>query len=566
MKKILSFVLLGLLTVTLLPAQTDQFVSTTPSNKKVVLEEYTGVQCTWCPDGHRMANELKAQHPNDVFLINVHQGSFAANTYTTQFGNALANQAGVNSWPSGTVNRHVFSGSSTVLNRGDWNSAANQILNTSSPVNIAARGTLDWTTRELNLTVQLYYTADEANPTNMLNVAIIQDNVLGSQVGMSMNPAQVVGSQYRHMHMLRHLITGQWGEEITTTTQGSFVEKTYTYTIPASMGSPNAIPAPVEDLHFIVFVAQGHQEILTGCEAEITNVNLPALYPRLYSLSNTTTNECNNEATVRANVLNAGSEAITSLTMEYAVANGTPMTFNWTGNIAPSGNENIDLPVLYVNTNVNQQVKARITAVNGQAYDGAQLTVAVKKYLATSDGAMTIKIKTDQYASETSYKIYGPNGNVVQQSSNFTNSAVNEFAFNPTEFGCYRLQVLDSYGDGISNGYIRVYDANNTMLFSIAGSGFTSESNSMIKFTSVGIADVENDNEMVVYPNPANNMVHISGMDNVQMVEVFNLQGQRVAVESGNVHEIAVSGLASGMYILRVTTDEGVRSCRIAKN
>ncbi len=126
--------------------------------------------------------------------------------------------------------------------------------------------------------------------------------------------------------------------------------------------------------------------------------------------------------------------------------------------------------------------------------------------------------------------------------------------------------MLDSYGDGISGGYIRVYDANNNMLFSIAGSGFTSESNSMIKFTSVGIADVENDNEMVVYPNPANNMVHISGMDNVQMVEVFNLQGQRVAVESGNVHEISVSGLASGMYILRVTTDKGVRSCRVAKN
>ncbi|MCR4857214.1 MAG: Omp28-related outer membrane protein [Bacteroidales bacterium] len=566
MKKILSFVLLGLLTVTMLPAQTDQFVSTAPSNKKVVLEEYTGINCTWCPDGHKVANQIMAQHPGEVCLINVHAGSYAANTYTTQFGNALANQTGLTGYPSGTVNRHVFSGSATALSRGDWASAANQILSTSSPVNIAARGTLDWTTRELNLTVQLYYTADEANATNMLNVAIIQDNVLGSQVGMSLNPDQVVGSQYRHMHMLRHLITGQWGEEITTTTQGSFVEKNYTYTIPTSMGSPNAIPAPVEDLHFIVFVAQGHQEILTGCEAEITNVNLPALYPRLYSLSNTTTNECNNEATVRANVLNAGSDAITSLTMEYSVANGTPMTFNWTGNIAPSENEDINLPVLYVNTNVNQQVKARITAVNGQAYDGAQLTVAVKKYLAASDGAMTIKIKTDSYASETSYKIYGPNGNVVQQSSNFTNSAVNEFPFNPTELGCYRLQVLDSYGDGISGGYIRVYDANNNMLFSIAGSGFTSESNSMIKFTSVGIADVENDNEMVVYPNPANNMVHISGMDNVQMVEVFNLQGQRVAVENGNVHEIAVSGLASGMYILRVTTDEGVRSCRIAKN
>ncbi|MBR4638602.1 MAG: hypothetical protein IKO81_08160, partial [Bacteroidales bacterium] len=93
MKKTLLLLVAAMLTTMFASAQvTDTIVSTTPSNKNVVLEEYTGVNCTWCPDGHKRANQLKASHPGRVCLINIHQGSFAANTYTTQFGNALANQ------------------------------------------------------------------------------------------------------------------------------------------------------------------------------------------------------------------------------------------------------------------------------------------------------------------------------------------------------------------------------------------------------------------------------------------------------------------------------------------
>ena len=549
MKKLLSIIALGMLSVTMLFAQSDQFVPTAPSNKKVVLEEYTGINCTWCPDGHKRANQIMAQHPGEVFLINV----------------ALANQTGLTGYPSGTINRHVFSGNKTALNRGDWNSSANTILGQTSPVNIAAQGTLDWSTRELSLTVQLYYTADEANPTNMLNVAITQDNVLGSQVGMSLNPDQVVGTQYRHMHMLRHLITGQWGEEITTTTQGSFVEKTYNYTIPANLGSPNAIPAYLEDLHFIAFVAQGHQEILTGCEAQITNINMPALYPRLNGLTNTTPLDCSENASVSALVINSGSESINSLTFEYIVANGTPQTYNWTGSISSMQSSNIDLPAFPVSTNVNQQVKVRITAVNGQAYDGAQLNTTLKKVLAQGGGAMTIKIKTDNYAEETSYKIYGPNGNVVQSGNTFSNSQVHEIPFTPSELGCYRIQLLDSYGDGISSGYLRVYGADGTLLLNITGSSFTSEANAMLSVTMVGIDEVESES-VVVYPNPASDRVRIVGSDDIQMVEIYNLQGQKVSSTAGNVHEISVNGLSNGLYIFRITTDKGVSSVRVAVN
>ena len=179
MKKTLLVLIAAMLTTMFASAQvTDTIVSLTPSNRNVVLEEYTGINCQFCPDGHKRANQIKAAHPDRVSLINIHEGGYAANTYTTQFGTALANQTGLEGYPSGTVNRHVFSGSNTALSRGDWTSASNTILGMSSPVNIAAEGTIDWSTRTLNLRVQLYYTAAQTVSSNALNIAITQDNVL----------------------------------------------------------------------------------------------------------------------------------------------------------------------------------------------------------------------------------------------------------------------------------------------------------------------------------------------------------------------------------------------------
>ena len=101
MKKSLLILIAAVLTTMFASAQvTDTIVSLTPSNRNVVLEEYTGINWTYCPDGHKRANQIKAANPDRVCLINIHQGSFAANTYTTQFGDALATQTGVQGYPS----------------------------------------------------------------------------------------------------------------------------------------------------------------------------------------------------------------------------------------------------------------------------------------------------------------------------------------------------------------------------------------------------------------------------------------------------------------------------------
>lgn len=258
MKK--SYLLLILLAVAvILNAQT--IVTTDAQLKNVVLEEYTGIHCTYCPQGHAIAQAIHDSVPTRVVLINIHQGSFATPSgaepdFRTTFGDALAGQTGLTGYPSGTINRHIFpGGTNTQLGRGAWRDAANQILPIPSPVNVGFQSAYDSTTRTLTITVELYYTDNSPQTTNYINVALTQSNILGPQTGGG------AGNNYNHKHALRHLLTGQWGDPVTTTTQGSVVTRTYTYVVPTTY---NNVPCNVNNCDINVFVAESQQEIYTG--------------------------------------------------------------------------------------------------------------------------------------------------------------------------------------------------------------------------------------------------------------------------------------------------------------
>src|SRR5690625_8045941 len=52
-------------------------VSTETQNKKAILEEFTGINCTYCPDGHAIAEQILTNNPGNAFAINIHVGGYA---------------------------------------------------------------------------------------------------------------------------------------------------------------------------------------------------------------------------------------------------------------------------------------------------------------------------------------------------------------------------------------------------------------------------------------------------------------------------------------------------------
>ena len=73
------------------------------------------------------------------------------------------------------------------------------------------------------------------------------------------------------------------------------------------------------------------------------------------------------------------------------------------------------------------------------------------------------------------------------------------------------------------------------------------------------------DENLSIYPNPATDVIRINSSYDVQRIEIFNMQGQLVKMEFGNVDNISVKDLANGMYTLKLTTDNGTTMHKIVK-
>ncbi len=271
MKNKLSIVLLSLI---LLPSflKAQEYVSTEPQNRNVLIEEFTGRNCQFCPDGHRIANQIVANNPGRVWAVNIHAGSFSPNTYpnmNTTDGAAITTGFLIGGFPAGHINRST----AVDLGRDEWESHTNIQLAQQAEVNIAGFVTLDHATRTAEITVEVYYTANSSQSTNYLTIMMLQDSILGSQSGNYYNPSQMLNGQYVHQHVLRDVITSTWGDEISPTTAGSLITKNYTYQIPGSIGAPNGVDVDLNNILFLAFVTEKYEgtptrPILNVCEIE----------------------------------------------------------------------------------------------------------------------------------------------------------------------------------------------------------------------------------------------------------------------------------------------------------
>jgi hypothetical protein len=265
MKKLFtSIIFLSIIGLGNLLAQT--IVTTDPQLKTVVLEEYTGIHCGYCPDGHVIAGDIQASDPDRVILVNIHAGSYAVPSggepdFRTAYGEDLATQAGVTGYPAGAVNRHIFTGNTaTSMSRSAWTNAADDILQESTPVNVGLESAWDSVTGELTINVEVYYTNSSNELTNNLHVAILENGLEGPQTDYGpYNAANVLpNGNYVHGHVMRDLITGLNGESISTTAAGSLYTASYTYSVDPTWN--------IDNCDIVAFVTETQEEILNGTE------------------------------------------------------------------------------------------------------------------------------------------------------------------------------------------------------------------------------------------------------------------------------------------------------------
>lgn len=591
MKKSLLLSALGLIGFS---ASSQTFVSTTPENRNVVLEEYTGIYCGFCPQGHAIAQDIYDDNPGDVVLVNVHVGGFAAPNagdpdFRTSFGNALDNAAGVCGYPAGSVNRQEFPGleqtdnngnpcgATTAMGRGNWTNAANQVLDDASPVNVAGQATLDLSTRTLTVVVEAYYTGDASNSTNKLTVAVLQNNIAGPQSGSSGNPSQVnPDGTYNHNHMLRHFITGQWGATISTTTQGSFFTDTYEWTVPADI---NDVPLDLNNLEVAVYVAEGNEDIITGQMAELSVVS-PNTYDALPADIEVPEFLCESEVAPKVTIQNMGNETMTSLDIRYNVNGGPIQTYNWTGSLATAATEEVTLPAVSFTHMQENTVWVSTGSPNGQVDEvyGNNDATATFEPAKNSGVNVDIIIVTDNYGSETTWRVRDPNGSVIASGGPYTDGGSQTFTENLTNLspGCHTFEIDDSFGDGICCAYGQgsfSIESNNATVYTGGEFGSSDERIFNVGGT-LGVNDLELVSEVSVYPNPVRDNARVAfnlAENGVVTLDVINVLGATVVSENlgeratGNhVIDLNADRLESGIYMVNLMVGNQIHSTRIS--
>lgn len=566
----------------------QMYVSTTPAHRNVILEEFTGRNCQFCPDGHAIANQITASNPGRFWAINVHGGSYAPTSYpnfNTTDGAAILAGFVVEGFPAGVVNRST--GDSQ--NRGLWSSLANQQMNQVAECNVAGIAIVNPLTRVATITVEVYYTGNSSVDENYLTVAMLQDSILGSQSGGSTwNPNQMIGNQYVHMHILRDVITDTWGDAISPTTQGTLITRTYQYQIPETIGNPGGVTVDLNNIYFLAWVSERSQTfdytyqgtvyhftatrpVLNACELEcIQGVDEP-IYPVVAGFSVDGLYECTQSKKLDLVIQNIGTEAITDMAINVEYGEDVYST-EWNGEILPFARETISIPVTTPFGSYDAVVS--ITEANGQPYTFTSTCPInaiewVDFEIDAEEELLKLELMQDKFGNQITWEFTASDGTVlgsggpyaVLAGNNATQVHLERVAVPVDE--CVRFTIRDAMGDGIccsnGNGYYVVKDSHNNVLFGDHNNGdFGSEASHLISVKSpeVGVNEIEQ--TLKVYPNPTSGMLNIEGED-MTSIEVYNEIGQCVMMRevNGNAVQLNTESLSNGLYVIRVHSADG---------
>jgi len=247
------------------------YVETTveaPTDKHVLLEEFTGVRCINCPDGHIIIQSLKSTYGDKVASAAFHTNDLgeaypnATEDLRTADGEILQDYLVYQgAKPCATIDRVKFGSGdvSPMYSKGVWSKHVQTEINKTAPLNIYIAPVYDSTTRTLSFSTELHYT-QAVTDQQKISVLLLETNLVEPQI----NASNVIDPNYLHRDVFRKAVTNIKGDPITTTTEaGRVVRSTYITQLDARWKP--------ENVRILVFVHKygSTEEILQVREVEL---------------------------------------------------------------------------------------------------------------------------------------------------------------------------------------------------------------------------------------------------------------------------------------------------------
>ncbi len=211
-------------------------------NRRVLVEEMTGVRCSACPGGARVLNNLQETYGKEnLIVVSIHEAPSFSIPYTgpdgnkydfrTTNGKLLADNIGpFIGVPCASIARILsptFTLSRFVVPSSSWPGLVANEFTKDYKLGLFVKNEYNPATRQLDIQVNIA-PENTISGTNKLTVVITQDSIVDVQ-----NDNGTIIKEYFHRHVLREVITQPTGNDIPEAlTGGALITKTFKFTLP----------------------------------------------------------------------------------------------------------------------------------------------------------------------------------------------------------------------------------------------------------------------------------------------------------------------------------------------
>ena len=212
--------------------------------KKVLLEEFTGTWCVWCPRGPIVIEQLKPIYGDDLIVVAHHNRDpmeFAETETLLDEMNDLTN-----GYPSGAIDRYRINPDASIIAVGDdaWDNYIAERLTHLSSAELTAEINYDENSRLLNVEAKANFLADDIGDLR-LNCFLIENDVTGYPQANIYNADSLTYPElfmagdpivdYVHQEVLRAMLGGVFGVETAipeSISAGNNYTHPFSYTVP----------------------------------------------------------------------------------------------------------------------------------------------------------------------------------------------------------------------------------------------------------------------------------------------------------------------------------------------
>jgi len=234
------------------PAVSFEVLDIPEFSQKVLVEDYTGTWCGYCP---RLAYNLEEAEMQDSRVVGV--GVHSGDVMETSATNPMESAYGVNGWPDGKINRNL-----------NWNESISQVLSyvgDEADLGLAINSTLNGST--ISVDVKINYAAETSG--NKLVVYLLEDGLLYNQAnymnGDPNSPWYQAGDpivDFEHNNVLRMLFTDVFGDTIPDGTIATVDTNNFSAPVPSTIQDTN-------NLEIVAFVIGSNGTVINTQHAAL---------------------------------------------------------------------------------------------------------------------------------------------------------------------------------------------------------------------------------------------------------------------------------------------------------